>query len=188
MSNFIIGIDEAGRGPLAGPVAVGIVAVPPSFNWDNILGVGDSKKISAKNRELIYKEAIRLAATKKIFCTVEMGSAAIIDKRGIAVVIRELIEKGLTTISKEAGFLPSEVTVLLDGSLVAPGEYCTQKTIIKGDATEKVIGLASILAKVTRDTYMEKLSECEVYKHYYFAKHKGYGTALHRRKIAEQGF
>jgi ribonuclease HII len=153
----LIGVDEAGRGPLAGPVAVGIVLIPHTFDWKVLPGVGDSKKVSVKNRERIYIEAMRLAKAEKLFCTVEMASAKAIDKQGIVVVIRELIDKGLRTLAKEVPIRSwNSVSVKLDGSLRAP-DYCVdQETIIKGDSTEKVIGLASILAKVTRDTYMTK--------------------------------
>ncbi len=207
---YVVGIDEAGRGPLAGPVAVGLVLVRADFDWSLLPGVGDSKKVSEKNRERIYKETLRLAKVGKLWCTVEMASAKAIDKRGIAVVIRECIDKGLKEIStrrdlelpkilkKQRGSHESssrsrlvfdwgEVLVKLDGSLRAP-EYCVQQeTIIKGDAKEKVIGLASILAKVTRDAYMCKLSGRPAYVPYYFAQHKGYGTAAHRRAIAKNG-
>jgi ribonuclease HII len=189
MQKWRIGIDEAGRGPLAGPVAVGLVLVPEDFDWSLLPGVGDSKKVNEKNRERIYAEAMKLAKAGKLTCTVEMGSAKQIDKEGIAVVIRTLIDKGLRSlqISHSEGFLWSEVFVQLDGSLKAP-EYCAhQETIIKGDAKERVIGLASILAKVTRDAYMYRLAAKSVYTEYRFERHKGYGTAAHRAAIAKQG-
>jgi ribonuclease HII len=188
---YEIGVDEAGRGPLAGPVAVGLVLIVADFDWSLLPGVGDSKKVSEKNRERIYKEALRLAKTGKLWCTVEMASAKAIDKQGIAVVIRGCTDKGLKTLLADANdtlHTPIDwgrVHVKLDGSLRAP-EYCVQQeTIIKGDAKEKVIGLASILAKVTRDAYMCRLAQKPAFAPYQFAKHKGYGTALHRRTIAQ---
>jgi ribonuclease HII len=186
---YELGIDEAGRGPLAGPVAVGLVLVPTGFDWSLLPGVGDSKKVSEKNRERIYKEALRLAKVGKLWCTVEMASAKAIDKQGIAVVIRGCIDKGLKELrSRQDLELDwNKVMVKLDGSLRAP-EYCHhQETIIKGDAKEQVIGLASILAKVTRDAYMCRLANKPAFAPYQFAKHKGYGTALHRRLIAQNG-
>ncbi len=207
---YEIGVDEAGRGPLAGPVAVGLVLIAADFDWSLLPGVGDSKKVSEKNRERIYKEALRLTKAGKLWCTVEMASAKAIDKQGIAVVIRECIDKGLKELSTRRDLeLPKtlkkprgshepssrprlvldwrEVLVKLDGSLRAP-EYCVQQeTIIKGDAQEKVIGLASILAKVTRDAYMCRLANKPTFAPYQFPKHKGYGTALHRRLIAQNG-
>jgi ribonuclease HII len=187
--SYVVGIDEAGRGPLAGPVAVGMVLVPYDFDWNLLPGVGDSKKVSEKNRERIYKEAMLLAKGGKLWCTVELGSAKAIDKLGIAVVIRDCIDKGLKEIStrRDLELDWDTVEVKLDGSLRAP-DYCAhQETIIKGDAKEQVIGLASILAKVTRDAYMCRLALKPVYVPYHFTQHKGYGTAAHRRTIAAQG-
>lgn len=190
---YEIGVDEAGRGPLAGPVAVGLVLVPTYFDWSLLPGVGDSKKVSEKNRERIYSEALKLAKAGKLWCTVEMASAKAIDKQGIAVVIRGCIDKGLKTLLAEAKdtiHTPIDwgmVQVKLDGSLKAPLYCIHQETIIKGDAKEKVIGLASILAKVTRDAYMCRLADKPAYASYQLAKHKGYGTALHRRTIAQNG-
>lgn len=191
-----IGVDEAGRGPLAGPVAVGVVLVTADFDWALLPGVGDSKAISEKKREVIYKESMLLAKAGKIFCTVEMVSAKQIDKKGISQTIRECIDKGLQTVLAEAKDVISRkdleldwemIYVKLDGSLKAP-EYCLhQETIIKGDAKEKVIGLASILAKVTRDTYMRRVALRPAFAPYYFAEHKGYGTASHRKAIAKNG-
>lgn len=196
MEQFIqyeIGIDEAGRGPLAGPVAVGLVLVSRDFDWARLPGVGDSKKVSEKNRERVYREAMRLAKAGELWCTVEMASAQAIDKRGITAVIRECIDKGLLDIFKQAQDTNAvsgnwhEVRVLLDGSLKAPNYCVHQETIIKGDAKERVIGLASILAKVTRDAYMRRVATRSAYQPYDFARHKGYGTAMHRRAIAEHG-
>lgn len=191
--SYVVGIDEAGRGPLAGPVAVGIVMVPHDFDWAVLPGVGDSKKVSEKNRERIYREAMKLAKAGRLWCTVEMASAEAIDKRGIAVVIRECIDKGLKgvlMICNDWVSTPIDwgvVEVKLDGSLRAPAYCVHQETIIKGDAKERVIGLASILAKVTRDAYMCRLAERPAFASYHFARHKGYGTVAHRRAIAEHG-
>jgi ribonuclease HII len=186
---YIVGIDEAGRGPLAGPVSVGLVLVPVNFNWDKIPGVGDSKKVSEKNRERIYVEAMRLAKAGELRCTVFMGSAKDIDKKGISHVIRTLIDKGLKELSTRQDLVLEwgEVLVKLDGSLRAP-DYCVhQETIIKGDSKEKVIGLASILAKVTRDRYMVAQATKPEFAVYDFVRHKGYGTKVHREAISNNG-
>jgi ribonuclease HII len=188
---WVIGIDEAGRGPLAGPVSVGLVLIQADFDWSLLPGVNDSKKLSESKREHIYEAAMQLAARGVFFCTVEMMPAKAIDKRGIAVVIREAIDKGLQAViatARDTISTPIDwgmVAVKLDGSLRAP-DYCVhQETIVKGDAKEKVIGLASILAKVTRDRHMCALAKKPAYACYQFARHKGYGTAVHRRLIAE---
>lgn len=175
-----IGIDEAGRGPLAGPVAVGLVKVPADFDWILLPGVGDSKKISTKNRAEIFRVATKLKQEGKLDFVVILGEVKAIDSKGIAVVIRECIEDGL----KQLKLLPDECHVKLDGALKAPGEF-SQETIIKGDSKELVIGLASILAKETRDVMMVTLAQ--QYANYSFEKHKGYGTKLHRNLIFTNG-
>ena len=86
---YTVGIDEAGRGPLAGPVAVGVVKVPSDFNWGLIPGVGDSKKVSAKKRAEILRRAVELKKEGKLDYTVILAGAKRIDKEGIAVVIAE---------------------------------------------------------------------------------------------------
>jgi ribonuclease HII len=177
---YLVGIDEAGRGPLAGPVAVGMVKTPVDFDWNLISGVGDSKKVTPKNREAIFRRAKELKKEGKLDFTVIMGSAKDIDEKGIAIVIKNAIEKGL----KKLKVKPEECFVKLDGALRAPSEF-EQETIIKGDSKELVIGLASICAKVTRDEYMNKQSI--IYPEYGFLQHKGYGTQMHREAIAKFG-
>jgi ribonuclease HII len=187
MSKWVIGVDEAGRGPLAGPVAVGVVLIPPFFDWAMLPGVGDSKKISEAKREQIYTATMRLVAAGKMSCTVEMMGAAAIDQKGIAVVIRTLVAKGIAALLAEADLEPEKVRVLLDGSLTAPAKFIDQQTIIRGDGQELVIGLASIMAKVTRDRYMVERAKKPMYRSYHFEQHKGYGTAAHRRAVAHYG-
>lgn len=224
IQKWVIGVDEAGRGPLAGPVSVGVVLVPSDFDWELIPGVNDSKKLSAGKREEIFVRALELVAVGKVRYSVQMPTAKAIDKKGIAVVIRAAMAKGLAEVvsrrpdlretekmprrglneSKnklysEGGLAslkssrrdleldPGTVMVKLDGSLYAPAEYVHQETIIKGDAKERVIGLASIMAKVTRDRYMCRIATKPAYQKYNFARHKGYGTAVHRAAIAQHG-
>ncbi len=177
---FSAGIDEAGRGPLAGPVAVGVVVIPNNFDWKLIEGVGDSKKVTPKNREAIFRRAKELKKEGKLDFVVIMGTAKEIDKKGIAVVIRGCIEKGI----KKLKVKPNDCFVKLDGSLRAPSEF-SQETIIKGDSKELIIGLASICAKETRDAYMKRISK--KLPKYEFEIHKGYGTKAHRDKIATHG-
>lgn len=177
---LIIGIDEAGRGPLAGPVAVGLVKIPRTFDWRLIPGVGDSKQVAPKNRAVIFNRAKVLKREGRLEYVVMLGTVKDIDKKGIATVIRSCIEKGL----KKLQATPEDSFVKLDGSLKAPIGFA-QETIIKGDSKEKVIGLASILAKETRDTYMIK--EAKKYPGYDLEIHKGYGTTRHRHLIYKQG-
>ncbi len=182
-AKYLVGIDEAGRGPLAGPVAVGVVCVPRDFNWRLIPGVGDSKQVKEKNREAIFLLAKRLKQEKVFDYAVTLVSAKIIDQKGISKAVQIGIDKGL----RKLALSENEVEVKLDGLLQAPAEYRNQETIIKGDDKELVIGLASILAKVTRDTYMKKLAKNNEYLAYEFATHKGYGTKMHREAIVQNG-
>ena len=206
-----IGIDEAGRGPLAGPVSTGIVLVPANFNWNLIPGVGDSKQLSAKKREEIFERARVLQKEGKLSYVVEMVSAHKIDSDGISSCIKKAIATGLKKLTRTRSclvlqnysvnepILKSErtrqdlvldlagVMVKLDGSLRAPLEYVHQETIIKGDSKEKVIGLASIMAKVTRDRYMMQVAKEPQFSVYDFARHKGYGTRAHREAISHNG-
>ncbi len=176
-----VGIDEAGRGPLAGPVAVGAVLVPKGFDWELIPGVADSKMLSEKKREEIFRRARQLHTEGQLTIAVALVSEKVIDRKGISHAIRVGVLRCLKKVQAE----PNTVRVLLDGSLKAPSQYLDQQTIIKGDMTEKEIGLASICAKVTRDRKMLLLSKR--YPEYGFEIHKGYGTALHRKNIKKHG-
>ena len=187
-TKWLVGIDEAGRGPLAGPVSVGLVLIPANFDWNLIPGVGDSKQLSEKKREDIFKRAQVLQKEGKLQYVVEMVTAPKIDSDGISVCIKKSIAKGLKKLTSTRSCLElDEVMVKLDGSLKAPTEYVYQETIIKGDSKERVIGLASIMAKVTRDRYMVKVASQSEFLVYDFARHKGYGTKAHREAIAQNG-
>jgi len=177
---WIVGIDEAGRGPLAGPVTVGLVKIPADFDWELIPGVNDSKKISEKKREIIFERAKELQKQGLLAYSVKSVSAQSIDSKGIVPGIRRAIESGFAELQLNA----KEVFVKLDGSLKAPTEFA-QETIIKGDSKEQVIGLASIMAKVTRDKHMEKIAVD--FPEYNFAQHKGYGTKAHIQAITDNG-
>lgn len=182
---WLIGIDEAGRGPLAGPVSVGTVLVKPDFDWGVIPGVGDSKKVTAKNREVIFRLATKLKKEGLIDFQVSLIGADVIDSKGIVPSIKLGMSKSLKGLQKRHDFLPKDVNIKLDGSLQAPIEFMNQETIIKGDSKELCIGLASILAKVTRDRHMEQLAS--KYPLYSFDVHKGYGTKNHLLCIKENG-
>lgn len=177
---WLIGIDEAGRGPLAGPVAVGVVKIPTDFDWALIPGVGDSKQVTEKRREIIFKRTKELKKLGNLDFAVVMMSAQHIDKQGIARSITVAIDRAIRTLKLD----PKHSFIKLDGSLRAPAEFA-QETIIKGDSKELVIGLASIMAKVTRDSYMTRVSK--KIPEYGFEIHKGYGTKKHRQSIFENG-
>lgn len=183
-SSVLIGIDEAGRGPLAGPVSVGVFAVKSKSIPKDFLGVKDSKQLSEIQREEWFSK-IRLAQKSgKISYTVSFSSAAVIDKRGISYAIRSAISRSLKKLEKN-NFISLNSKILLDGSLKAPDKFKNQKTIIDGDAKEPIIALASICAKVLRDRKMKKLAE--IYPQYSFEIHKGYGTKVHYKAIKKHG-
>jgi len=185
---YLIGIDEAGRGPLAGPVSVGVVLMGAEFNWAELLGVKDSKKLSAEKRALIFANTRKLKRQGKLDYQVVLTSAKMIDKIGINRAIKRALTRALTVIlRRHPSVVFDQVTVKLDGGLKAPTEFKNQETIIKGDDKEQIIGLASITAKVTRDNYMTKLAKNPLFKGYNFEIHKGYGTKAHRGAIKNHG-
>jgi ribonuclease HII len=179
---YLVGVDEAGRGSLAGPVAVGVVVLPQDFDWECIPGVGDSKKILPRKRALVCQRAEVLRAEGALDFYVSFQSASVIDDIGIVAAVSRAQHEAFAALSLH----PEQCLVKLDGLLRAPNEY-QQETIIGGDAKEPVIGLASIVAKVYRDRYMEKIAKQKKYQPYNFAKHKGYGTRAHRAAIVQYG-
>jgi ribonuclease HII len=177
----MLGVDEAGRGPLAGPVAVGVVMVPEGFDVaKEFLGVADSKKLSEKRREEIFMMLEARVALGDARFIVEFESAKIIDREGIAPSIRRALARGVNTLAPDS----SIVEILLDGALKAPPEY-KQQTIINGDEIIPLISLASIAAKVSRDRLMVTLAA--EYPDYGFEKHKGYGTRAHYEMLKRHG-
>ena len=186
---FLLGVDEAGRGPLAGPVAVGVVMVPEGFDvLREFPGVNDSKKLSEKRREAIFAMLEARVAEGDIQFRVAFESAEVIDKEGIVPAIRTALARGLESLiprsSTSESSLKSNFNIQLDGALRAPDIY-QQETIQGGDATVPLISLASIAAKVLRDRLMVQLAT--EHPQYAFEKHKGYGTALHYSRIREHG-
>lgn len=178
---FMLGVDEAGRGPLAGPVSVGVVAVPEGFDVaQEFPGVADSKKISEKKREKIFTMLEARSVRGDVRFSVEFESAEMIDREGVARAVHRALSRGVNALAPDAAL----VTVKLDGALRAPPEY-SQETIIHGDALIPIISLASIAAKVSRDRLMLDLSA--QYPEYGFEKHKGYGTKAHYEMLEKYG-
>jgi ribonuclease HII len=178
---FLIGIDEAGRGPLAGPVSIGAVIVRKDFNTKILKGVRDSKKLSEIQREVWFKKLKQWKKEGKLDYSVALVGSTIIDTKGISHAIRKGISRCLKKLEADHRYC----SVLLDGSLYAPKKFLNQKTIIGGDDKIKIISLASIAAKVTRDRKMKRLAK--IFYKYDFHIHKGYGTKLHRQKILKFG-
>lgn len=183
---WLIGIDEAGRGALAGPVCVGAVLVPEDFDWREVFALitkrgeprlRDSKKLSAQQRETLYEY---IAAHGRLRHAAALVTAATIDEIGIVNATHEAASTALRGLGVSAG----RVRVLLDAGLKVSDEW-EQRSFVRGDETIPPISFASIVAKVTRDRYMEDLPEA--YAAYAFPQHKGYGTDAHMRAIAASG-
>lgn len=194
MFQYVIGVDEVGRGPLAGPVAVGVVCVARDFAWEQLAGVTDSKKLSPEKRVALFRQAWHLRRSGVLDWSVGMSAAQFIDERGIVPAINVAmhrafaqVEKRISAIYRTNAPLSDRAVVKLDGGLRAPARFVAQETICKGDSREKVIGLASILAKVTRDRYMARIGAQPQFAPYDFATHKGYGTKAHRQAIQTHG-
>lgn len=169
---IIAGVDEAGRGPLAGPVVVAAVVLDPANPID---GLADSKVLSAARRERLFEVIVQKASQFQVI----MVDVKTIDQ----INILQATLLGMRASILNLSLLPN--LVLIDGKQVPKNMPCKAKAIIDGDAIEPCISAASILAKVTRDRHMKMLDE--KYPGYGFAKHKGYGTAQHLKALAELG-
>lgn len=167
----ICGIDEVGRGPLAGPVVAGAVILPED---EKILYLNDSKKLSAKKREELYEEIME----KAIATGIGMASPARIDEINILQATYEAMREAVK-------YLAVRPDVLLNDAVTIPELPVMQVPIIKGDAKSVSIAAASIIAKVTRDRLMEQYEQ--VLPGYGFASNKGYGSAEHIRALKELG-
>lgn len=167
----VCGIDEAGRGPLAGPVFAACVVLRPGAE---IAGLNDSKKLSEKKRERLFDEITARAADY----SVAMASEREIDELNILQATFLAMRRAFD------GLHTGPDLALIDGNR-APGLAIAQRTIVKGDAKSASIAAASILAKVSRDRYLYELDR--QYPQYQFAKHKGYGTKLHYELLAQYG-
>ncbi len=176
----VIGIDEAGRGPLAGPLSVAGVSMQGGGRGAFVRGAFDSKKLSREERELWHKRLETLSQAGIITVAHTFVSARCIDKKGMGCALRDAVARVLDKLSA-----CQTDRVLLDGSLFAPQTFSFQQTIIKGDEQEELIAAASIVAKVRRDAFMRGVSQR--YPRYGFDQHKGYGTAFHREAIKRFG-
>jgi len=168
---FICGIDEAGRGPLSGPVVAGAVVLPKGCK---ILYVNDSKKLSAKKRDELFDVIMREA----ISVGVGIISPARIDEINILQATYEAMREAIQKLT----ITPD---ILLNDAVTIPRIDIAQVPIIKGDAKSITIGAASIIAKVTRDRMM--IEYAQIFPEYGFEKHKGYGTAAHIQALKEYG-
>ena len=184
----VVGIDEAGRGPLAGPLAVGAVSVLERVQQGVLhtlsIGLGalrDSKQLTARERELWFAALEAAERRGELRFAVTLVSAPVIDARGISAATRLAVARVL----KRLAPLPQFSSILLDGLLAAPKCFREQRTIIHGDETEPLISLASIAAKVVRDRYMVRMARR--FPSYGFERHKGYGTSAHYAALERHG-
>lgn len=169
--NLICGVDEAGRGPLAGPVYAAAVILPQNII---IPGLNDSKKLTEKRREELFDIIIEKAAAYSIASVDEKR----IDEINILNATFEAMNNAVNSLNVRPDY------VLIDGNRIK-GMSIPHETVVKGDAKSASIAAASILAKVSRDRYITKLAE--KYPEYGFEKHKGYGTAAHNEAILKYG-
>ncbi len=201
---LIVGIDEAGRGPIAGPVVVGAFVFLNEKAKRIFRGVKESKQLSEKRREEWFGIIEQAKDDGYIDFHASFQGQKVIDKKGISYAIRKALEQTLDGLSihwknnsgsnmdsdlnsnSRANINLSNIRVLLDGGLNAPACYTNQKTIIKGDEKKSIIALASICAKVARDRYMNRFAK--KFPKYRFEKHKGYGTKRHYAAIKKYGF
>lgn len=172
MSVLVAGIDEAGRGPLAGPVSIAAVILDPLRPID---GLNDSKKLTERRREALYPLIIERALAWRI----EFVEADEIDTLNILQATMTGMRRAL------AGLSPCAGHALIDGNRIPEGLACPATAIIGGDGLEPAIMAASILAKVARDARMRQLHV--LHPHYGFDKHKGYPSAMHLEALALHG-
>ena len=178
---LICGIDEAGRGPFAGPVVAGAVILPKDVleklddpEGMHIEGLNDSKKVNPKRREELYDEII----DKAVAYGVGISSPARIDEINILQATYEAMKRAI----EDLGTVPD---MLLNDAVTIPDVHIRQVGIVKGDARSLSIAAASIIAKVTRDRMM--VDYAEIYPEYGFEKNKGYGSAEHIKALKEHG-
>lgn len=169
---LVCGVDEAGRGPLAGPVCAAAVILPDNCE---IEGLNDSKKISEKKRESLFD----IIKEKAIAYSIAYGSLEEIEEYNILEATYLAMNRAIEGLNTKADF------ALIDGNRVPKGIKIPCETVVKGDSKSCSIAAASILAKVTRDRLM--LEYDKKYPQYLFAQHKGYGTKAHYEAIKQHG-
>jgi len=196
---YIVGIDEVGRGPIAGPVAVGAFCCINQTNIKEIvnkakedlgLPIRDSKKLTKIMRDKWFRFLHQCKKEGLCNFAVSFVAPEMIDEFGIVKSIKKSLERSLVeslgkSLVKSEIINKDEVFVYLDGGLSAPEEYKNQKAIIKGDEIHPIISLASIVAKVSRDNVMTNYAK--EYPEYGFEKHVGYGTKAHYEAIKKYG-
>lgn len=170
----VLGVDEAGRGPLAGAVVAGAVIIPEYFSELN--EINDSKKLTEKKREKLFEIIM-----EKCIVGIGISDEKEIDEVNILNATFSAMRKAISQVTEKTEF----DVILVDGNHKIKGYMGKQEEVIKGDAKSLSIAAASIVAKVTRDRMMLEVDK--EFPEYNFAKHKGYGTKLHREILLEKG-
>ena len=178
---YVIGIDEVGRGPIAGPMTLCAFKMLCGASFYQFRGVKDSKKHTFEEREKWFSVIKKTRKNGLIDFALSHVSSSVIDRKGLTYAAYLAIYRSLRKLRVKE----RECIILLDGGLKAPKNFTNQKTVIKGDEKVKAIGLASIVAKVKRDRIMVRFSR--KYAEYGFEKHKGYGTKEHYAALKKFG-
>ncbi|RRD40979.1 ribonuclease HII [Leptotrichia sp. OH3620_COT-345] len=173
-NQIIAGVDEAGRGPLAGPVVAAAVIITQYFK--ELEEINDSKKLTAKKREHLFE-----LINKKCIVGTGMADENEIDRINILNATFSAMKRAITDLKEKSDF----DIVLVDGNHKIRGYNEKQEAVIKGDSKSLSIAAASIIAKVTRDRLLDEMSE--QFPEYGFERHKGYGTKFHREILLEKG-
>ena len=172
---YIAGVDEVGRGPLAGPVVTACVCLKPEYEG---LGIDDSKKVTEKNREKLYDEIL----ANSICYGIGVCNNVVIDDINILEATKKAMKRCIWAAEEKLG---RRLDLVLVDAVKIPGIDCEQAPVIKGDSKSLAIAAASIIAKVTRDRMMVEYDE--IYPGYGFASNKGYGTAAHYEGLKKYG-
>lgn len=167
----VCGVDEAGRGPLAGPVVAAAVILDRNCQ---IPGLNDSKKLTPVSRDALYEQILSTAQV-----AIASVSASLIDRMNIRAASLEAMRRAIAALPNVPGH------ALIDGNALPPGSPCSTTALIKGDARSFSIAAASIVAKVTRDRMMERADR--YHPAYQLARHKGYPTVAHRTALSHAG-
>ena len=178
---YLIGVDEVGRGALAGPVVVGVVAVPAGHRFLRRADLRDSKRLSGSRRESWAREA---RGDKKIMIRTARVTAKVIDRINIKRAAELAARRGLKRILAKIG-RDNNFRIILDGGIYPSLKKVKTKTVNKADVNFKEVALASVIAKVERDKYMRKRGK--IRPEYGFINHVGYGTKEHRRALRKTG-
>jgi len=178
----LAGVDEAGRGPLAGPVVSAVASILPGTA---LAGLDDSKKLTERKREELYERLVSLRGTK-VWYGIGRCSAQEIDELGIRPATFLSMERAVEDWLASGGAALDDFLVVIDGKDQIPGlKHLRQIAVVKADGKSRNVAAASVLAKVTRDRFMLQMSER--YPGYLFERHKGYGTKAHVDALNRQG-